>query len=154
MTLFRTVIAVLAVILLAVLFFALRHLWKKQQTEREHRKKGEDGEAFVAALLKGCMQAGDTLLNNVVLSDPRTGSSMEIDHILLSLRGIFVVETKNRSGEIYGDDETETWTQVLGKGDIRHEFYSPVKQCRTPAARSFSAATPSPGTRVREKLPS
>ncbi len=101
----------------------------KSAKRRKGRKKGKEGEALIASLLKKCMQKGDTLLNNVVLSNPRTKASFEIDHILLSRRGIFVVETKNRSGDIYGDDVAENWTQVLGKGNIRHEFYSPAKQC-------------------------
>ena len=90
--------------------------------------KGELGERQIGALLQRCLLRGDVLLNNVILSSQRTGSSTEIDHILLSTRGIFVIETKNRSGDIYGDDEAEEWVQVLGRGDVRHTFYSPVKQ--------------------------
>lgn len=90
--------------------------------------KGELGERQIGALLNTCLLAGDTLFHNVILSSKRTGSSTEIDHILVSTRGVFVIETKNRSGDIYGGDDWEEWTQVLGRGDIRHPFYSPVKQ--------------------------
>lgn len=100
----------------------------RRTQEELGEEKGKRGETYIASVLKSCMQEGDTLLNNVILSNPRTKASFEIDHILLSRRGIFVVETKNRSGDIYGDDETETWVQILGDGSIRHEFYSPVQQ--------------------------
>ncbi len=106
---------------------AIRKINVPTQEELGERK-GRYGENYIAVVLKKCMQKGDTLLNNVVLSDPRSTLSVEIDHVLLSRRGIFVVETKNRSGDIYGDDEAEQWTQYLGNGSIRHEFYSPVKQ--------------------------
>ena len=92
------------------------------------RRKGKRGEKQVRALLKRCKISGDKLYNNVILSGRNGGSSTEIDHVLISTRGVFVIETKNRSGEIYGDDAREEWEQVLGKGDIRHTFRSPVRQ--------------------------
>ena len=138
MTLPWIIVTTLAGTLLAVLLFLLYRLWKRKRAERRHRDKGTAGENFIASLLKHCMEKGDTLLNNVILSNPRTRASFEIDHILLSRRGIFVIETKNRSGDIYGDDEAERWVQVLGKGDIRHEFYSPVKQCLAHADKVIS----------------
>ncbi len=113
-----------------ILWLFLRAVKKINVPTQEElgERKGRYGENYIAVVLKKCMQEGDTLLNNVVLSDPRSKLSVEIDHVLLSRRGIFVVETKNRSGDIYGDDEAEQWTQYLGDGSIRHEFYSPVRQ--------------------------
>lgn len=132
------ILAVLAVI--GVVVWAIARTAKRELLPREEpgERKGRLGENYVASLLKQCMQQGDTLLNNVILSNPRTRASFELDHILLSRRGIFVIETKNRSGDIYGDDEAERWTQVLGRGDIRHEFYSPVKQCLAHAEKVIS----------------
>ncbi len=126
------ILIVLAAILLfgLILWLFLRAVKKINVPTQEElgERKGRYGENYIAVVLKKCMQEGDTLLNNVVLSDPRSKLSVEIDHVLLSRRGIFVIETKNRSGDIYGDDEAEQWIQVLGNGSIRHEFYSPVRQ--------------------------
>ena len=123
------VLAALAVVggFIWLLIWAIKRIEIPTQ-EEIGKRKGRYGETYIATVLKNCMQAGDTLLNNVILSDPHSDLSVEIDHILLSRRGIFVVETKNRSGDIYGNDEAERWIQILGDGSIRHEFYSPVKQ--------------------------
>ena len=119
------VLAALAVVggFIWLLIWAIKRIEIPTQ-EEIGKRKGRYGETYIATVLKNCMQAGDTLLNNVILSDPHSDLSVEIDHILLSRRGIFVVETKNRSGDIYGNDEAERWIQILGDGSIRHEFYS------------------------------
>lgn len=55
--------------------------------------------------------------------------STQIDHIVVSPFGIFVIETKNHKGMIFGDSQGEVWTQVLvGRRGGHHTFYSPVKQ--------------------------
>ena len=54
------------------------------------------------------------------------GRSSQIDHVVVSPYGIFVIETKNYSGSVYGSENAEMWTQYLnGKG---YEFRNPVKQ--------------------------
>ena len=54
--------------------------------------------------------------------------TVQIDHIVVNENGIFVIETKNYSGTIYGDDERREWTQILGYGNVVNKFYNPVKQ--------------------------
>jgi len=50
----------------------------------------------------------------------------QIDHIIVSKYGIFVVETKNRSGWIFGGADDSHWTQVLYNKKIR--FQNPLHQ--------------------------
>ena len=54
--------------------------------------------------------------------------TIQIDHILICHKGVIVFETKNYSGDIYGNDSQREWTQVLQYGNIKNKFYSPVKQ--------------------------
>ncbi|KAF0181917.1 MAG: NERD domain-containing protein [Nitrospirae bacterium] len=50
----------------------------------------------------------------------------QIDHILLSRYGIFVIETKNYNGWIYGGEKQKSWTQNLfGK---KSHFQNPLHQ--------------------------
>lgn len=91
--------------------------------------KGERGEQYIAKLLTDCMRGGDKLINNVIVVNPENGMSSQIDHILFSTRGIFVVETKNHSGDIYGNDVTRQWKQVLGR--TVNFLPSPVRQNET-----------------------
>lgn len=54
-------------------------------------------------------------------------TSTQLDHIIVTPYGIFVVETKNHKGMIFGDMNGTVWTQVL-RGRQHYTFYNPLKQ--------------------------
>ena len=62
--------------------------------------------------------------------------STQIDHLIVSPYGIFVIETKNHKGWVYGDVNGRVWTQVLNGengwraygGHAHFTFYNPVVQ--------------------------
>lgn len=64
-------------------------------------------------------------INNVTL--PLVdGGSTQIDHIIVSKFGIFVIETKNYKGWIFGNEKQRQWTQVIhGK---KYKFQNPLRQ--------------------------
>jgi restriction system protein len=63
-------------------------------------------------------------VNNVII--PTTNSTTQIDHVIISRYGIFVVETKNMKGWIFGDEKNPQWTQNLfGK---KFKFQNPLHQ--------------------------
>jgi len=64
------------------------------------------------------------VLNNVLLKNGNITS--QIDHIIISIYGLFIIETKNYTGWIFGDDNSEYWTQVNYK--FKSRFRNPVKQ--------------------------
>ena len=99
---------------------------------RREEDSGADGERFMASVLSSFIcSEHDHLMNGVILYNPKNGASCEIDHILIFSRGIFVIETKNRAGDIYGDGTREEWRQVLADGNIVHSMRSPVLQNAT-----------------------
>ena len=54
------------------------------------------------------------------------GRSTQIDHIVVSPYGIFVIETKGYAGWISGGDNNEYWTQnIYGN---KTNFYNPIRQ--------------------------
>lgn len=62
--------------------------------------------------------------HNVIL--PSSNGTTQIDHILVSIYGIFIVETKNKSGWIFGSEDQDNWTQSLwGK---KYQFQNPLRQ--------------------------
>lgn len=67
------------------------------------------------------------VLHNIFV--PWKGKTTEIDILLLHRKGIFVIESKNLSGSIYGAPEDLHWTQYLGGQKSR--FYNPVRQNET-----------------------
>ena len=64
-------------------------------------------------------------INNVTL--PTSNGTTQIDHIIVSRFGIFVVETKNMSGWIFGDEKSPQWTQSL-PGGKKFQFQNPLRQ--------------------------
>ncbi|HSH87150.1 MAG TPA: nuclease-related domain-containing protein [Methylophilus sp.] len=50
----------------------------------------------------------------------------QIDHIFVSKFGVFVVETKNYKGWIFGNERQSTWTQKLYKKT--YKFQNPLRQ--------------------------
>lgn len=90
--------------------------------------KGIIGEYKVNKKITDILSLTDILLNNVMLYNVTNNRSVQVDHILISKKGLFVIETKNYSGRIYGDDFSSEWTQVLNYGQVKNKFHSPVKQ--------------------------
>lgn len=67
------------------------------------------------------------VINNFLI-ELENGKTSQTDHVLINQNGVFVIETKNYSGRIYGNDFNKEWTQVLNYGKVKNKFYSPVKQ--------------------------
>ena len=64
------------------------------------------------------------LIKNVTL--PTEDGTTQIDHIIVSEYGIFVVETKNMKGWIFGDEKQKYWTQKIYKNT--NKFQNPLHQ--------------------------
>ena len=62
--------------------------------------------------------------NDVII--PSSNGTTQIDHILVSPFGLFIVETKNLKGWIYGSETQSKWTQVVYKN--KYSFQNPLKQ--------------------------
>lgn len=73
------------------------------------------------------------ILNDIML--PTQYGTTQIDHIVVSPYGIFVIETKNYKGWIFGHENSEEWKQsLLGKkrfwgwSSEQHKFRNPIRQ--------------------------
>lgn len=64
------------------------------------------------------------LLNHVTIRF--NNETTQIDHILVSRYGIFVIETKDYNGWIFADKKSQYWTQVLFRAKFR--FQNPLRQ--------------------------
>ena len=88
--------------------------------------KGFIGETMISINLKKLIKKQGFVINNLIIEE--NDKSNQMDHILISKKGIFCVETNNYSGTIYGDDKRKEWTQVFNFGKQKYYFYSPVIQ--------------------------
>lgn len=71
--------------------------------------KGMFGEYLVNKLLSQLPNPDYTLVKNVTL--PTEDGTTQIDHIVVSKFGVFIVETKNMRGWIFGSKSQRQWTQ-------------------------------------------
>ena len=86
---------------------------------------GAEGERRVNSTLSRKLAEQDyILLDDLTL--PTASGTTQIDHIVVSRYGIFVIETKNMSGWIFGDKTQARWTQV--KHRHKSQFQNPLRQ--------------------------
>src|SRR3972149_4777934 len=107
--------------------------WRKYRTY----KLGYEGEKQVTESLKSTLSDDFHLINDVNLPSYDRGN---IDHIVLSPRGVFAIETKNHRGKItcYGDEWLIRYTGK-NRGSTERDFNftlgSPSAQVRNNALR-------------------
>ena len=88
------------------------------------KPKGKRGEDYVAALLTSLPDNTYRVINDLMLQSG--GHSTQIDHVVVSEYGIFVIETKNYQGWIYGSANNEYWTQnIYGR---KYQLRNPLWQ--------------------------
>ena len=94
--------------------------------------KGKYGEYLIYDCLKYYENTGAKFLFNCYLYKDN-GQTTEIDVIMIHSSGIFVFESKNYNGWIYGSEYQDLWTQTLvaGKRINKTQFYNPIKQNKT-----------------------
>lgn len=85
---------------------------------------GRFGEYLVAQKLKRLNKTDYIIYNDIHLKN--RDYTTQIDHLILSIYGIFVLETKNHKGWIFGNDKSKYWTQTLYRK--KYKLYNPVIQ--------------------------
>ena len=117
-------IVVATVAVVAAIAAAVKNSAKKERRGTHGRTAGKSGEAAVFSVLKECDSGTAIVIDNYMVLEE--GQSRQIDHICICSNGVFVIETKNFAGTIYGNENMRMWQQYIrGK---KYEFYSPVKQ--------------------------
>jgi hypothetical protein len=83
------------------------------------------GEARISKAIQATFCPPDFHLLNHITLKLKDGTT-QIDHILVSRFGIFVIETKEYNGWIFGGAKQATWTQVIfGR---KFKFQNPIYQ--------------------------
>lgn len=120
------------IIIGAIIFFAVSRL-----SSRTPEEQGAIGENNIAHIILRAIRKGlyGYVLQNVYVPKSDGGTS-EVDVILICTKGIFVFESKDFVGWIFGDDEHKFWTVSLyagknwlgAKQTEKHKFYNPIWQ--------------------------
>lgn len=94
---------------------------------------GKHGEYLTYRYLRKFEKAGAKFLFNVYIPKENEETT-EIDVLMISCKGLFVFESKNYGGWIFGSDNQKYWYQTFpaGRGRSHKEsFYNPIFQNNT-----------------------
>jgi hypothetical protein len=83
------------------------------------------GEALLSRVVQANFGPPDYHLMNHVTLELEDGTT-QVDHILVSRFGVFVIETKDYNGWIFANAKQENWTQVFFKRKFK--FQNPIFQ--------------------------
>ncbi len=111
-------------IIITIILIAFLALYFKSPEAR-----GKSGENRVKWVIGSTIEDNQYVINDLIIENE--GKTSQIDHIVINPRGVFVIETKNYSGRIYGSENQREWTQVLAYGKVRNKLYNPLKQNAT-----------------------
>lgn len=88
-----------------------------------NRIVGAMGEKKVSFLMRR-LNNHYKIYNDLLIKTPN--GSIQIDHVVVSIYGVFVIETKNHKGWIFGSENSFKWTQSLYGS--KYELYNPIWQ--------------------------
>ncbi|ANH84188.1 nuclease-related domain-containing protein [Bacillus anthracis] len=93
--------------------------------------KGKAGEKLVKRMLSKLDPKSYYVLHNVTVYT-EYGDTTQIDHIVIAETGVFVVETKNYEGWIYGSEKAARWTQGIfrKKSSFQNPFHQNYKHIK------------------------
>jgi len=95
-----------------------------KETGLEAKLKGWTGELKTRFINSLFLSAEYKVFNNIIIRTER--GSTQIDHVIVSPYGLFAVETKNKTGKIYGDEKQRQWTAVIY--NKKYRFQNPLHQ--------------------------
>lgn len=113
-------------ITIAFIFFLIGKTLNPRRAIERLDINDEGEKKVILEIIENISKKENYLTNNITF---QTGDkkSTQIDHILINKYGIFVIETKNYSGHIFGNNENFQWTQTFGNNE-KYRFYNPLKQ--------------------------
>ena len=105
--------------------FVVGFIFGRVRAHSASRKIQNSGEALVARVLRRNFHPPDFHLMNHITLRMKDGTT-QIDHILVSKFGVFVVETKKYNGWIFANANHKNWTQVFYRQKFK--FQNPILQ--------------------------
>lgn len=108
-------------LIIAPLFFALVYVICRSGSTKAIGRRGERRVYSILTHL-----SDEYHLFNDIMLKTRNGRKMQIDHIVVSPYGIFVIETKNYQGIIIGNGNSDEWRQNIWGNEYR--LYNPEMQ--------------------------
>lgn len=120
---------ILIPVIIIVLIILLALISKPKRISEEHQRINylTDEELVANELEKLVKDNKGYLINNLCFKDEE-GYSSEIDHILITKAGVFVIETKSNYGKIYGNENDIKWQSYYKDTNETKKIINPVLQ--------------------------
>ena len=119
----ETIIVIASTIAIFILIVALTSVYGRRHMELPERRAGRLGEEFATTVISEVLRAGDHLLTNVRISIG--GMQTELDNVVINENGVSIIEVKNYSGKLFGDEEDSEWI-MNGTGEADCLFQYPI----------------------------
>jgi hypothetical protein len=87
--------------------------------------KGAIGEGLTRLFTSGLNNEDFYKIHDLMIKR-NDGETSQIDHLFISQYGIFVIETKNYQGWIFGNEKDKYWTQTIYQH--KEKMYNPIWQ--------------------------
>lgn len=92
--------------------------------------KGRYGEYLISRMIDKYALKSHMQLVNVYLPKRNSTEMTELDLIYIDRTGVYVIESKNYSGWIFGNEAQKNWTQTM-PNKKKFKFYNPIRQNAT-----------------------
>ena len=121
--------AVALVVIAALAFYLVRALRRMSERKRLHQ---------------GIVSVGSQYLHNILVPDGM-GAVMHVDYLLLTSRGVVIIDLRDVRGNIFGGDQMTEWT--IMNGASRATFQNPQHALydRVAAVRALAGDLPVEG---------
>ncbi len=119
----------IAVIALFIFIFLIARLLGSH-IESPEKRAGRMGERFATTIIREILRADDTLLTNIRIS--AEGKQTELDNVIINSNGVYIIEVKNWTGQLSGDEESYDWIQTKSTyGNVyQKEVKNPIGQVK------------------------
>ena len=95
-------------IVIALIIYAFVVYWPEAPDEDAlARMAGEQGEELATRRINRALNEDDVLLTNIEIE--YDGKKTELDNVIINKNGIFIIEVKNYSGQLYGEEDDKEW---------------------------------------------
>ena len=99
--------------------------------ELPEKRAGRMGEHIANAVISEILQEDDLLFSNVeIMAD---GKQTELDNVIINSNGVFIIEVKNFSGELFGSEDDYEWIKTkmtYGGFFYQKSVKNPIKQVK------------------------
>ena len=118
-------------IIIFVIIVIIALLLKQIPIETPEKQAGRLGEEYATSVIEDALNKNDVLLTNVEITVE--GKPTELDNVVINDKGVFIIEVKNYSGQLSGDEDDFEWikTKETEAGNqYQKTVRNPIKQVK------------------------